>query len=248
MNLNNHLVDLETATLAAEVADERPRLALFDLDHTLLPIDSDYTWGTFLVQKGVVDGAWYERRNAEFYEAYKAGTLDIGAFLEFALEPLTRHDRATLDDWHREYMRDFIEPHIHESALALVARHLDAGDVCAIVTATNAYVTAPIARRFGVPHLIATVPAQTDGRFDGHVRGTPCFREGKVARATDWLESFGASWDTFASSTFYSDSRNDIALLEHVTDPVATNPDETLRAHAETRGWRCLSLFDEPTR
>jgi HAD superfamily hydrolase (TIGR01490 family) len=241
---DSHLVDLETGTLAADITDERPRLALFDLDHTLLPIDSDYAWGTFLVAKGVVDGKWYERRNAEFYEAYKAGTLDITEFLEFALAPLAAHDRATLDVWHREYMRDVIEPHVRESALALVARHLDAGDVCAVVTATNAYVTAPIARRFGVPHLIATVPAQTDGRFDGHVRGAPCFREGKVSRATDWLESMGASWDAFASSTFYSDSRNDIALLEHVTDPVATNPDDTLRAHALARGWRHLELFE----
>jgi HAD superfamily hydrolase (TIGR01490 family) len=241
---DDRIIDLETATLAAGVEDERPRLALFDLDHTLLPIDSDYEWGMFLVRKGVVDGVWYERRNAEFYAHYQAGTLDITAFLEFALAPLARHERATLDAWHREYMRDVIEPHVRPGALELVARHLAAGDVCALVTATNAYVTAPIARRFGIPHLIATVPAQVDGRFDGHVRGAPCFREGKVARATEWLESLGASWDSFASSTFYSDSRNDIARLEHVTDPVATNPDDTLRAHAEARGWNHLALFE----
>ena len=226
--------------------DPRPRLALFDLDHTLLPIDSDFEWGRFLAQRGVVDGAWFERRNAEFYEQYKAGTLDMAEFLEFGLAPLAKHDRATLDGWHRDFMRDVIEPHVRPSALALVARHRDAGDLCAVVTATNAFVTAPIARRFGIEHLVATIPEQVDGRFTGGVRGEPCFREGKLARTTDWLESLGAAWAGFASSTFYSDSRNDIALLEHVTNPVATNPDATLRAHAAARGWRQLSLFDDP--
>ena len=127
-----------------------------------------------------------------------------------------------------------------------MAAHRDAGDLCAIVTATNAFVTAPIARRFGVEHLVATIPAQIDGRFTGGVRGEPCFREGKVARVTDWLESLGAAWRSFPSSTFYSASRNDIALLEHVTVPVATNSDPTLHAHAVARGWRLLSLFDDP--
>ncbi len=226
--------------------DPRPRLALFDLDYTLLPVDSDFEWGRFLAGKGVVDGAWFTRRNAEFFEQYKAGTLDMHAFLAFALAPLAAHDRATLDRWHAEYMRDVIEPSIRPSALALVAAHRDAGDLCAVVTATNAFVTAPIAWRLGVDHLVATVPAQVDGRFTGGVRGEPCYREGKVARVGDWLESLGASWDAFASSTFYSDSRNDLALLEHVTDPVATNPDDTLRAHAAARGWRHLMLFDDP--
>ena len=225
---------------------ERPGLALFDLDHTLLPIDSDFEWGSFLARKGVVDAAWFARRNEEFYEQYKAGTLDMTAFLEFGLAPLAAHDRATLDDWHAEFMRDVIEPVIDARALALVAGHREAGDLCAIVTATNAFVTAPIVRRFGVEHLVATIPAQVDGRFTGGVRGEPCFREGKVARVTAWLESLGASWQSFPSSTFYSDSRNDIALLEHVTVPVATNSDPTLHAHALARGWRLLSLFDDP--
>jgi HAD superfamily hydrolase (TIGR01490 family) len=223
----------------------RPRLALFDLDHTLLPADSDFEWGSFLARKGAVDAAWFARRNEEFYAQYQAGTLDMVAFLEFGLAPLAANDRATLDAWHAEFMHDVIEPHIDARALALVASHREGGDLCAIVTATNAFVTAPIARRFGVEHLIATIPAQVDGRFTGGVRGEPCFREGKVNRATAWLESLGASWDSFASSTFYSDSRNDIALLEHVTIPVATNPDDTLRAHAAARGWRHLSLFDD---
>jgi HAD superfamily hydrolase (TIGR01490 family) len=240
-----HVVDLETGTFAANLADPRPRLALFDLDHTLLPIDSDFEWGALLARKGAVDAAWFARRNEEFYADYLAGRLDMDAFLAFGLAPLAAHDRATLDAWHAEYMRDVIEPHIRPSALALVARHRDAGDLCAIVTATNAFVTAPIARRFGVEHLIATVPAQENGRFTGGVRGQACFREGKVDRTTAWLESLGASWDAFASSTFYSDSRNDIALLEHVTEPVATNPDDTLRAHAAARGWRHLTLFHD---
>ncbi len=228
------------------VNDGRPRLALFDLDHTLMPIDSDFEWGSFLARKGAVDAAWFARRNEDFYEQYKAGTLDMVAFLAFGLAPLAAHDRATLDRWHAEFMRDVIEPQIRPRALALVDSHRRAGDVCAIVTATNAFVTAPIARRLGVAHLIATIPAQEGGRFTGGVRGEPCFREGKVARVGAWLESMGAAWEGFTSSTFYSDSRNDIALLEHVTVPVATNPDDTLRAHATARGWRQLQLFDDP--
>jgi HAD superfamily hydrolase (TIGR01490 family) len=243
---DTRLIDLETGTVASTIVDQRPRLALFDLDHTLLPIDSDFEWGSFLARKGVVDGVWFARRNEEFYEQYKAGTLDMVAFLEFGLAPLAAHDHPTLAEWHAEFMCDVIEGHVHASALALVDKHRDAGDLCAIVTATNAFVTAPIARRFGVEHLIATIPAQVDGRFTGGVRGEPCFREGKVTRVTAWLESLGAAWQSLASSTFYSDSRNDIALLEHVTIPVATNPDDTLRAHATARGWRHLSLFDDP--
>jgi HAD superfamily hydrolase (TIGR01490 family) len=239
---------LSTRDLDPRVSNDTagPRLALFDLDHTLLPVDSDFEWGAFLARKGVVDATWFARRNEEFYAQYLAGTLDMVAFLEFGLAPLAAHDRATLDAWHAEFMRDVIEPQIRPSALALVAAHRDAGDLCAVVTATNAFVTAPIARRFGVEHLIATIPAQEDGRFTGGVRGDPCFREGKVTRTTSWLESLGRAWQGFASSTFYSDSRNDIALLEHVTVPVATNPDATLLAHATARGWRLLSLFDDP--
>lgn len=221
------------------------RLALFDLDHTLLPIDSDFEWGNFLAQKGIVDVEWFRRRNEEFYEQYKAGTLDMRAFLEFGLAPLAGNDRATLARLHAEFMRIVVEPQVTARALALVDAHRAAGDLCAIVTATNAFVTAPIARRFGVEHLIATIPAQEDERFTGGVRGEPCFKEGKLARVTSWLESLGLAWQSFACSTFYSDSRNDIALLEHVTVPVATNPDATLAAHARARGWRHLSLFDD---
>ena len=222
-----------------------PRLALFDLDHTLLPIDSDFEWGSFLAREGVVDGAWFERRHHEFYAQYQAGTLDMDAFLAFGLAPLAAHDRATLDRLHAEFMRTVVEPNLRDEARALVALHRDAGDLCAVVTATNAFVTAPIVRRFGIDHLIATVPAQDDGRFTGGVRGEPCFREGKVRRVTSWLESLGASWQAFATTTFYSDSRNDIALLERVTVPVATNPDPTLLAQARARGWRHFRLFDD---
>ena len=231
-------------TSPPRVDDGRPRLALFDLDHTLLPIDSDFEWGSFLGRQGVVDGARFARRNEEFYAQYRAGTLDMVAFLEFALAPLVAHDRATLDALHAQFMRDVIEPNVRPEALELVARHRNVGDLLAVVTATNAFVTAPIARRFGIEHLIATVPAQEDGRFTGKVRGEPCFRDGKVRRATAWLESLGRAWQGFASSTFYSDSHNDIALLEHVTVPVACNPDATLLAHATARGWRHLPLFD----
>ena len=232
-------------TPSAMIQATTRRLALFDLDHTLLPIDSDFEWGDFLARKGIVDREWFRRRNEEFYAQYKAGTLDMVAFLQFGLAPLAAHDRATLDGWHAEFMRDVIEPNIKAAALDLVASHHDAGDLCAVVTATNAFVTAPIAFRFGVEHLIATVPAQQDGRFTGGVRGEPCFREGKVARTEEWLERLGLGWNSFVSSTFYSDSRNDIALLEHVTVPVATNADPTLAAHATQRGWRHLSLFDD---
>ncbi len=223
-----------------------PGLALFDLDHTLLPIDSDFEWGDFLARRGVVDAAWFKRRNEEFYEQYKAGTLDMRAFLVFGLGPLAAHDRVTLEALHRDFMHEVVEPRIDPRALALVAAHRDAGDLCAVVTATNAFVTSPIARRFGVEHLVATVPAQdATGRFTGEVRGEPCFREGKLVRVTAWLESLGLAWDSFSSSTFYSDSRNDLALLEHVRVPVATNPDPVLEAHARARGWRHLSLFDD---
>ena len=238
------LADARPASLPFDGQPDAPRrLALFDLDHTLLPIDSDFEWGSFLAGTGVVDAAWFKRRHEEFYAQYQAGTLDMVAFLEFGLAPLAAHDRPTLDRWHADFMRTVIEPQIRPEALALVAAHRDAGDLCAVVTATNAFVTGPIARRFGVEHLIATIPAQVDGRFTGGVRGEPCFREGKLTRVTAWLESLGSAWSSFASSTFYSDSRNDIALLEHVTVPVATNPDDTLRAHAARRGWRLLPLF-----
>lgn len=222
-------------------------LALFDLDHTLLPTDSDREWGRFLVRLGVVDGESYLRRNEEFYGQYTAGTLDIHAFLQFALAPLAANPRDRLDTWRQQFMREVIDPVITPQARALVYKHLDAGDLCAIVTATNSFVTAPIAAAFGVKHLIATEPATADGMpasaFTGGVEGIPSFREGKTTRVQAWLKSMGANWSDFATSTFYSDSANDLPLLEKVTDPIATNPDDRLRHHAAAAGWRIMDLF-----
>lgn len=218
------------------------KLALFDLDNTLLNGDSDFEWAQFLIGKGVVDREIQEAKNIEFYEQYKAGTLDIQAFLAFQLAPLTRHPRAELDAWHAEYLERHIRPLIGDAARALVRQHLDGGDLCALVTATNSFVTGPIAREFGVAHLIATVPEWEDGRFTGRARGTPSFREGKILRTEAWLESLGLCWGSFEKSYFYSDSLNDLPLLSTVDTPVAVDPDETLRAHASEMGWKIITL------
>ncbi|HYF58021.1 MAG TPA: HAD family hydrolase [Burkholderiaceae bacterium] len=220
-------------------------LALFDLDHTLLPVDSDYEWSRFLVRIGVLDGEAYERENDRFFRQYQSGTLDIAEFLRFQLAPLAAHPRETLDGWHRRYMAEVIEPRLLPAARALVDRHLARGDLVALVTATNAFVTAPIARAFGIGHLVATdVERRPDGSFTGRPEGTPSFREGKVVRTAEWLASLGRSLDDFDRSFFYSDSRNDLPLLERVTDPVATNPDAVLHAAALERGWPVLRLFE----
>jgi len=218
------------------------RLALFDLDNTLLAGDSDYEWGQFLVDRGVLEREAYEAQNRAYYEQYVAGTLDIHEFLGFALRPLAAHTRAELDRWHGEFMAARIRPMIAPGAHALVRGHQEAGDLCAIITATNSFVTAPIAREFGVEHLIATEPESRDGRFTGKVAGVPCFREGKVRRLDEWLAGLGRRLDEFQESSFYSDSHNDLALLERVTRPVAVDPDEALAAQAERRGWPVLSL------
>jgi HAD superfamily hydrolase (TIGR01490 family) len=215
-------------------------LALFDLDNTLLAGDSDFEWAQFLIDRGVLDREVYEARNQQFYDQYKAGTLDIREFLDFQLKPLSRHPRRVLDAWHAEYMRERIEPMIRDSARALVESHR--GEVCVIITATNSFVTAPIARAFGIEHLIATEPEIRNGEFTGGVSGTPSFREGKVARLEEWLASRGMSLKSTLKSTFYSDSHNDLPLLEQVSDPVAVDPDAALHAHAAARGWPVISL------
>jgi len=217
-------------------------LALFDLDHTLLSGDSDYEWGQFLIDRGVLARELYEAQNARFFEQYKAGTLDIHEYLGFALGPLAAHSPQELAAWHGEFMRERILPMISPAARALVARHLGAGDLCAVVTATNSFVTAPIAREFGVPHLVATEPESVDGRFTGRVAGTPCFREGKIRRVEAWLEGRGRPLAAFADSCFYSDSHNDLPLLERVRRPVAVDPDAALAAEAARRGWPVISL------
>ena len=217
-------------------------LALFDLDHTLLAGDSDYEWAQFLIERGVLDREYYEARNDEFFRQYRAGTLDIHEFLDFQLAPLARHPRAALDAWRDEFMDAKVRPLIGERARRLVAEHRDAGTLCAIVTATNSFVTAPIAREFGVAHLIATEPEARDGRFTGKVAGTPCFRDGKVVRLVAWLAALGRPLASFAASSFYSDSHNDLPLLERVSRPVAVDPDERLRRVAAERAWEIISL------
>ncbi len=216
------------------------KLALFDLDNTLLAGDSDYEWAQFLIDRGVLDRGRYEARNREFYDQYKAGTLDIHEFLDFQLKPLAQHPRATLDAWHADYMKSRILPMIRDSARELVARHR--GETRVLITATNSFVTAPIAREFGIEHLIATDPEERDGRFTGGVQGLPCFREGKVTRLDAWLAARGETIKSVIKSTFYSDSHNDLPLLEQVSHPVVVDPDPALRAQAEARGWPVLSL------
>ena len=218
------------------------RLALFDLDNTLLAGDSDYEWGQFLVDRGVLERESYEAQNRAFYEQYKAGTLDIHEFLGFALRPLAAHTPAELDRWHAEFMRARIAPMMLPAARALVRRHLDSGDLCAIITSTNSFVTRPIAREFGIEHLIATEPEKANGRFTGRVAGLPSFREGKVRRLEDWLRGLGKRLAEFEASACYSDSHNDLPLLEQVTRPVAVDPDETLARVAAQRGWETISL------
>jgi HAD superfamily hydrolase (TIGR01490 family) len=215
-------------------------LALFDLDNTLLAGDSDFEWAQFLIDRGVLDREVYEARNQAFYDQYKAGTLDIREFLDFQLKPLSRHSRAVLDAWHSEYMTERILPMIRDSARELVDKHH--GEVRVIITATNSFVTAPIARAFGIEHLIATEPEMRNGAFTGGVSGTPCFREGKVERLEAWLAERGETMKSVLKSTFYSDSHNDLPLLEQVGHPVAVDPDATLRAHAVARGWPVISL------
>ena len=217
-------------------------LVLFDLDNTLLTGDSDFEWAQFLIGKGVVDREVHEAKNLEFYEHYKAGTLDINAFLDFQLAPLARHARQELDAWHREFMATHIRPQIGQPARDLVNRHLAEDSLVAIVTATNSFVTGPIAREFGIAHLVATIPAHQDGRFTGKPRGTPSFKAGKIERVEAWLESLGVWWGTFQQTWFYSDSHNDLPLMSTVTRPVAVDPDETLRRHAAARGWPIISL------
>ncbi len=214
-------------------------LAIFDLDNTLLGGDSDYLWGRFLVEQGHVDGDYYERENQRYYEEYKAGTLDIYEFLRFSLKPLAEYKLATLQDWHRLFMSEKIAPIMLPKAIDLLQKHRSAGDYLLIITATNSFVTAPIAETLGVDHILATEPEFLDGRYTGEVAGTPCFQQGKVTRLKEWLAESGHN---LADSWFYSDSHNDLPLLEMVTHPVAVDADETLAAHAEAKGWPHISL------
>ncbi len=218
-------------------------LALFDLDNTLLSGDSDYEWGQFLIGEGVLEREIYESENQRFYDDYKAGRLDIHEFLGFALAPLARHPREQLETWHARFMQARIRPIIRARGRACLAEHAAQGSLCAIITSTNSFVTAPIARELGVQHLIATEPeVGADGRFTGKPRGVPCFREGKIACLEAWLQAQGRRWQEFSAAWFYSDSHNDIPLLERVTNPVAVDPDPTLERLARERGWRITSF------
>jgi HAD superfamily hydrolase (TIGR01490 family) len=218
------------------------KLALFDLDNTLLDGDSDHAWAQFLIEEGVLHAGDYNAKNDYFYERYKDGTLDIHEFLDFQLAPIARRPRAQLDAWHTEFMQRKVRPMILSKAPELIAKHGDA--LTAIVTATNRFITRPIADELGVRDLIATDIEEVDGVFTGKPRGTPTFREGKIARVNEWLASRGRRLEDY-ESWFYSDSLNDLPLLERVTHPVAVDPDPTLRAHATARGWPIISLREQ---
>jgi HAD superfamily hydrolase (TIGR01490 family) len=221
-------------------------LALFDLDHTLLPIDSDYEWGEFLVRIGAVDETAFRRRNDEFFAQYQAGVLDPVEYLEFALGTLARFPRAELDALHARYMAEVIEPAIKPQALKLVREHQDAGDLVAIITATNHYITAPIAARFGVEHHIGAMPEyDAAGQLTGKLAGTPTSGPGKITHMHAWLARLGHTFEAFERCHFYSDSHNDLPLLSIVSHPVATNPSAKLAAHAQSQGWPTIHLFND---
>jgi len=214
-------------------------LAIFDLDNTLLAGDSDYLWGMFLAKTGAVDGTEYQRKNQRFFQQYQAGDLDIHEFLRFSLRPLKDNTPEMLHRWREEFMKKEIDPIITQASLDLVSRHRQAGDTLLIITATNAFVTRPIAERLGIDHLIATNPKMENGRYTGEVDGIPSFREGKVERLRIWLDEHAQD---LKGSSFYSDSHNDIPLLDIVDNPVAVDPDDELAAYAAARNWPVISL------
>jgi HAD superfamily hydrolase (TIGR01490 family) len=219
------------------------KLALFDLDHTLLPLDSDYAWGEFTTAIGWTDPQVFQQRNDYFYAHYKAGTLNIVEYVLFATEAARKQGATKSIAAHADFMRTVILPAIQPVARDLLKKHQDAGDQTVIVTATNAFVTRPIAQALGVDELIAVdLEHDADGWITGRIQGVPSFREGKITRVEAWLAQRGLGWQD-VDATFYSDSINDLALLEKVQHPVATNPDERLRAIATQRGWRILDLF-----
>jgi len=219
-------------------------LALFDLDLTLLPIDSDHAWGEFMVELGWVDRAAFRAGNDAFYADYRAGRLDIDAYIAFASAPLRERTASERAAARERFMREIVAPALRPAAQALVESHRERGDRLALVTSTNDFITAPIAAAFAIDALIATrLERCVDGTPTGRIEGVPAFREGKVARVGQWLAESGAGWSDFARISVYSDSLNDLALLEQATDPVATNPSPELEAVARTRGWRILTLF-----
>jgi HAD superfamily hydrolase (TIGR01490 family) len=226
---------------------QRPRLALFDLDHTLIPMDSDHGWGEFSISIGWCEREAFGRRNDEFFAHYQAGTLNVPDYVRFATEAIVQRGAEASQDAQALFMESVIRPAIKPAAMALVQSHVQAGDLVVITSATNEFVTRPIAQAFGVQELISTeLVRDASGWFTGEVKGLPNMREGKVTRMDAWLAARNLGWDT-VESTFYSDSMNDVPLLERVNHPVATNPEPRLRALAQERGWRVLDLFTENT-
>ncbi len=219
-------------------------LILFDLDNTLLAGDSDYEWAQYLIEKGVRDRAEHEVKNLHFYEAYKAGTLDIHEFLDYQLKPLASYPRKKLKKWREEYVMTKIVPIMTDKSRALVNAALKQTEYVLIVTATNRFVTETIATAYGIKYLIGTEPEEINGEFTGKVAGTPSFREGKITRLEQWLQARGLGWHSFDTTRFYSDSLNDLPLLNKVKEPIAVDPDDTLRSHAEANGWPVISLRD----
>jgi HAD superfamily hydrolase (TIGR01490 family) len=217
-------------------------LALFDLDNTLLSGDSDYEWGRFLVKKKLVDQARYEAENDRFYAQYKQGTLDIHEFSAFSFKPLSEHSMATLQALHDEFMQTVIRPLMSSRARALVRHHKEQGDILLVITATNSFITRPIVRAFGIDHLLATDPKIVGGRYTTEIEGIPCFQDGKVKRLEQWL---GQHSQSLEGSCFYSDSYNDLSLMELVDLAIAVDPDEKLAAEARQRDWKIISLRDE---
>jgi len=214
-------------------------IALFDLDNTLIAGDSDFLWGCFLVEQGIVDGTSYERANRRFYDQYKVGELDIHEFLAFQLRPLAEHDLPQLQRWRAQYVEEKIVPILLPRARQLVAHHRERGDTLVVITATNRFITSPIVGLYGIEHLLATEPELVDGRFTGGVAGIPCFQDGKVRVLEDWVAGRQLSLE---DSCFYSDSHNDLPLLRRVTWPTAVDPDEILEAHARQQDWPVISL------
>ncbi len=217
-------------------------LALFDLDNTILAGDSDYNWSRFLIQEGYLDGAIHAEKNEKFYADYKAGTLDIYAFVEFQFKPLARNPRTVLNQLLKKYVEEVIKPMITEKARALVKRHQDEGDLIIVITATNSFITKPIAELFGIENLIGTDPEEKEGEFTGKVSGLPSFKEGKVTRLEAWLKGKNLSLASFENSYFYSDSHNDLPLMQKVTHPVAVDSDDVLSEYAQSKGWPQISL------
>lgn len=220
----------------------KQNLALFDLDNTLLAGDSDYNWSLFLIKEDLLDAKTHQERNEQFYLDYKNGCLDIYAFLQFQLQPLTQHSKSFLDTLHLKYMETVIRPMMTQKAQSLVNKHKANGDLCLVITATNSFVTKPIATAYGIEHLIGTDPEMVDGLFTGGVSGVPSFQEGKVTRLKQWLAERGQTLADFEVSYFYSDSHNDLPLMRLVTNPVAVDADDTLKQVAQEKGWPQISL------